>query len=127
MRDGNHTPRTVTLAHVPGAGTPAPGDRFGAALASGMVHHARPCNDVLAGAPGRNMTGEAFLLGGSTGARPRDAVVFRAPDAAPGDAFGAAVAISPRAESETTTCGSARRAATSPGSPTRARSTTTRR
>ena len=37
VRDGSHTPRTVTLAHVPGAGAPAPGDRFGAALASGMA------------------------------------------------------------------------------------------
>jgi len=98
MRDGHHTSRTVTLAHVPGAGGPAPGDRFGAALASGMVTFGRPCNDLVAGAPGRNGTGEAYLLRGSTGARPREAVILRAPDAAPGDAFGAAVAISPRDE-----------------------------
>ena len=98
VRDGRHTPRTVTLANVPGAGAPAPGDRFGAALASGMVSFGRPCNDLVAGAPGRNGTGEAYLLRGSTGARPREAVILRAPDAAPGDAFGAAVAISPRDE-----------------------------
>ena len=99
VREGRHTPRTVTLAHVPGAGAPAPGDRFGAALASGMVSFGRPCNDLVAGAPGRNGTGEAYLLRGSTGARPREAVILRAPDAAPGDAFGAAVALSPRDES----------------------------
>ena len=96
VRDGNHTPRTVTLAQVPGAGAPAPGDRFGAALARAILDLDRPCNDTLAGAPGRNGTGEAFLLRGSTGARPREAVVIRAPDGAPGDEFGAAVAISPR-------------------------------
>ena len=99
VREGRHTPRTVTLAHVPGAGAPAPGDRFGAALASGMVSFGRPCNDLVAGAPGRNGTSEAYLLRGSTGARPREAVILRAPDAAPGDAFGAAVALSPRDES----------------------------
>ncbi len=99
VREGRHTPRTVTLARTStGAGAPAPGDRFGAALASGMVSFGRPCNDLVAGAPGRNGTGEAYLLRGSTGARPREAVILRAPDAAPGDAFGAAVAISPRDE-----------------------------
>src|SRR5262245_50222402 len=71
VRDGKHTPRTVTLAHVPGAGAPAPGDRFGAALASGLVNYDRPCNDIVAGAPGRDGTGVAYLLRGSTGARPR--------------------------------------------------------
>ena len=64
-----------------------------------MVSFGRPCNDLVAGAPGRNGTGEAYLLRGSTGARPREAVILRAPDAAPGDAFGAAVALSPRDES----------------------------
>jgi len=101
VREGRHTPRTVTLAQIstpPTPGAPAPGDRFGAALASAMVSFGRPCNDLVAGAPGRNRTGEAYLLRGSTGARPREAVILRAPDAAPGDAFGAAVAISPRDE-----------------------------
>ena len=94
VRDGNHTPRAVTLASVPGAGPPAAGDRFGAALASSMLVDGRPCTDLLAGAPGRGGTGEAYLLFGSTGAAPRAATVLRAPDAAPGDEFGAAVAIS---------------------------------
>src|SRR3954470_21526042 len=94
VRDGNHTPRAVTLANVPGAGAPAAGDRFGAALASGMLVDGRPCTDLLAGAPGRAGAGEAYLLFGSTGATPRAATVLRAPDASPGDEFGAAVAIS---------------------------------
>src|SRR3954469_22817913 len=59
VRDGNHTPRAVTLASVPGAGAPAAGDRFGAALASGMLVDGRPCTDLLAGAPGRAGTGAA--------------------------------------------------------------------
>ena len=86
VRDGNHTPRAVTLASVQGAGAPAPGDRFGAALASGMLVDGRPCTDLLAGAPGHGGTGVLF---GSTGASPRAATVLRAPDAAPGDEFGA--------------------------------------
>jgi hypothetical protein len=98
VRDGNHTPRTVTLAHAPGAGAPAPGDRFGAALATAMLARARPCTDTVAGAPGRNGTGAAYVLRGSTGVRPRDAVVLRAPDGAPGDEFGAAVAIGARTD-----------------------------
>jgi FG-GAP repeat len=98
VRDGNHTPRAVTLASVQGAGAPAAGDRFGAALASGMLVDGRPCTDLLAGAPGRGGTGEAYLLFGSTGASPRAANVLRAPDAAPGDEFGAAVAISDTTE-----------------------------
>ena len=98
VRDGNHTPRAVTLASVHGAGAPAAGDRFGAALASGMLVDGRPCTDLLAGAPGRGGTGEAYLLFGSTGASPRAATVLRAPDAAPGDEFGAAVAISDTTE-----------------------------
>jgi hypothetical protein len=59
VRDGNHTPRAVTLASVQGAGAPAAGDRFGAALASGMLVDGRPCTDLLAGAPGRGEIGEA--------------------------------------------------------------------
>jgi hypothetical protein len=98
VRDGNHTPRAVTLASVQGAGAPVAGDRFGAALASGMLVDGRPCTDLLAGAPGRGRTGEAYLLFGSTGASPRAATVLRAPDAAPGDEFGAAVAISDTTE-----------------------------
>jgi len=98
VRDGNHTPRAVTLASVQGAGAPAAGDRFGAALASGMLVDGRPCTDLLAGAPGRGGTGEAYVLFGSTGASPRTATVLRAPDAAPGDEFGAAVAISDTTE-----------------------------
>ena len=68
VRDGNHAPRAVTLASVQGAGAPAAGDRFGAALTSGMLVDGRPCTDLLAGAPGRGGTGEAYLLLGSTGA-----------------------------------------------------------
>lgn len=94
VRNGRRAPRTVTLASVPGAGAPAAGDRFGAALASGMLVDGRPCTDLLAGAPGRGGSGETYLLFGSTGPSPRAATVLRAPDAAPGDAFGAAVAIS---------------------------------
>jgi hypothetical protein len=97
-RNGRRAPRAVTLASVPGAGAPAAGDRFGAALASGMLVDGRPCTDLLAGAPGRGGTGEAYLLFGSTGAAPRAATVLPAPDAAPGDEFGAAVAISDRAD-----------------------------
>src|SRR4051794_21142261 len=96
VRDGNHTPRAVTLASVQGGAVA--GDRFGAALASGMLVDGRPCTDLLAGAPGRGGTGEAYLLFGSTGASPRATTVLRAPDAAPGDEFGAAVAISDTTE-----------------------------
>src|SRR3954471_7080564 len=85
VRDGNHTPRAVTLARVPGAGAPVAGERCGAALASGMLGDGRPRTDLLAGAPGRGGTGEASLLFGSTGASPRAATVLRAADAAPGD------------------------------------------
>ena len=63
-----------------------------------MLVDGRPCTDLLAGAPGRGGTGEAYLLFGSTGASPRAATVLRAPDAAPGDGFGAAVAISDTTE-----------------------------
>src|SRR5829696_4327143 len=69
VRDGGHPARTVTLAHIPGAGAPTAGDRFGAALASERVVDGRPCTDILAGAPGRGGTGEAYLLFGSTSAR----------------------------------------------------------
>src|SRR3954453_23226458 len=101
VRDGNHTPRAVTLASVQGAGAPVAGDRFGAALASGRLVEGRPCTDLLAGAPGRGGSGEAYLLFGSTGASPRAATVLRAPDPAPGDEFGAAVAISDTTSEET--------------------------
>jgi hypothetical protein len=75
-------------ARVLGGGAPAAGDRFGAALASGMLVDGRPCTDLLAGAPGRGGTGEAYLLFGSTGASPRATAVLRAPDAAPDHAPG---------------------------------------
>ena len=68
VRNGRRAPRAVTLASVPGGGAPAAGDRFGAALASGMLVDGRPCTDLLAGAPGRGGTGEAYVLFGSTGA-----------------------------------------------------------
>src|SRR3954469_25243245 len=84
VRDGNHTPRAVTLASVPGAGAPAGGDRFGAALASGMLVAGRPRTGRLGGAPGRAGSGAAYLLFGSTAASPRAATVLRAPDAEPG-------------------------------------------
>jgi hypothetical protein len=98
VRNGRRAPRAVTLASVPGAGAPAAGDRFGAALASGMLVDGRPCTDLLAGAPGRGGTGEAYLVFGSTGPSPRAATALRAPDAAPGDEFGAAVASSGRTD-----------------------------
>jgi len=94
VREGRRTPRTVTLARVPAMGPPAPGDRFGAALATGILERRDSCADIVAGAPGRHGTGAAYLLLGSTGALPRAATEIRAPDGAPGDEFGAAVAVS---------------------------------
>jgi len=94
VRDGRHTARTVTLARVPGAGSGVAGDRFGAALATGLLDRRDSCADVVAGAPGRDGTGAAYVLFGSTGALPRAATAIRAPDGAPGDEFGAAIALS---------------------------------
>ena len=59
-----------------------------------MLDRRDSCADIVAGAPGRYGTGAAYLLLGSTGALPRAATEIRAPDGAPGDEFGAAVAVS---------------------------------
>jgi len=98
VREGRRTPRAITLARVPGAGAPVAGDRFGAALATGLLERRDSCADTVAGAPGRNGTGEVFLLFGSTGALPHAATVIRPPDGLPGDRFGAAVAVSSRSD-----------------------------
>jgi hypothetical protein len=98
VRDGGRAPRTITLARVPGGRAPAAGDRFGAALATGMLDNRDQCADIVAGAPGRDGTGAAYLLLGSTGAPPSAATEIRAPDRLPGDRFGAAIAISGRQE-----------------------------
>ncbi len=91
VRNGKRPPHAITLAQVPGAAAAAAGDGFGSALATGMLIDGRPCTDILAGAPGRDGTGAAYLLFGSTRILPRAATALRAPDAVPGDRFGAAV------------------------------------
>jgi hypothetical protein len=99
VRDAGKPARTVTLARVPQAGAAAAGDRFGAALATGLLNEGDQCADMVVGAPGRGGAGAAYLLLGSTGALPSAATEIRAPDGAPGDRFGAAIALSGPQES----------------------------
>ena len=81
VREGRRTPRTVTLARVPGgvcARRRRPLRRRAGDRACSTARDS--CADIVAGAPGRSGTGEAYLLLGSTGALPRAATVIRAPD-----------------------------------------------
>jgi len=81
--------RRVLTRQSLGLGTPAPGDRFGAAVSTMRSSDEATCVDVVIGAPGVDGKGAVYVVhGGPDGF---DGYVVRIPGAAPGDAFGTSV------------------------------------
>lgn len=92
VRLPNGSRRLITRATI-GAGRPAPGDRFGAAVVTTAAYQAHGCLGLAIGAPGVAGTGVVYLLTGTPGGVTLTAVrVLRMPGAADGDRFGAALA-----------------------------------
>jgi hypothetical protein len=81
--------RRVLTRQSLGLGTPAPGDRFGAAVSTMRSSDEATCVDLVIGAPGVDGTGAVYIVhGGPDGF---DGYAMRLPGAASGDAFGTSV------------------------------------
>jgi hypothetical protein len=87
--------RVYRPADFDGLDPASPGDRFGASVAVGDVN-GDGCADVVAGAPGREGTGRAYVIQGSPAGLKTTGVVTLVGPSAAGDRFGSAVALAQR-------------------------------